>query len=58
MSERSDYKICPLCGASLDIDEKCDCEKDKHSTTDAYILTLTDIREQIHTLKEKTAYKG
>jgi hypothetical protein len=23
--QRSDYKICPICGASLDLDEKCDC---------------------------------
>ena len=23
---RTDYKICPYCGASLDIGEKCDCE--------------------------------
>ncbi len=24
-AKRSDYKICPICGASLDLDEKCDC---------------------------------
>lgn len=23
--QRSDYKICPFCGATLDLDEKCDC---------------------------------
>lgn len=22
---RSDYKVCPLCGAVLDIGEQCDC---------------------------------
>lgn len=22
---RSDYKICPLCGAALDIGEQCNC---------------------------------
>ena len=25
MRTRSDYKICPLCGASLDVGERCDC---------------------------------
>lgn len=25
---RSDYKICPLCGAVLDIGERCDCKED------------------------------
>lgn len=25
MRTRSDYKICPLCGASLDVGEVCDC---------------------------------
>lgn len=24
---RSDYKICPFCGATLDSGEKCDCIK-------------------------------
>ena len=24
---RTDYKICPYCGAALDIGEKCDCIK-------------------------------
>lgn len=23
--KRTDYKVCPLCGASLDVGEKCDC---------------------------------
>ena len=27
MRTRSDYKICPLCGASLDVGEVCDCEE-------------------------------
>ena len=58
MYERSDYKICPLCGAALDIGERCDCEEDSHGTPEAYILTLTNIREQIYTLKEKTANKS
>lgn len=25
MRKRSDYKICPYCGAALDPGEKCDC---------------------------------
>ena len=29
MRNRSDYKICPLCGASLDVGEVCDCQKEK-----------------------------
>ena len=24
---RSDYKICPLCGAALDIGEQCNCRE-------------------------------
>ena len=26
---RSDYKICPFCGASLDVGESCDCRQEK-----------------------------
>ena len=26
---RTDYKICPLCGASLDVGEKCDCRDEE-----------------------------
>lgn len=26
---RSDYKICPDCGAALDIGEKCDCKQEQ-----------------------------
>lgn len=26
------YDICPHCGAFLDIDEKCDCQKEKVSS--------------------------
>ena len=32
MRNRSDYKICPLCGASLDVGEVCDCQKEKERT--------------------------
>lgn len=28
---RSDYKICPYCGASLDVGEACDCRQEKHA---------------------------
>lgn len=28
MKRRYDYKVCPVCGASLDIGEECDCEDD------------------------------
>ena len=28
MKNRSDYKTCPLCGASLDAGEVCDCEQE------------------------------
>lgn len=30
MKKRSDYKICPHCGAALDPCEKCDCMKEHH----------------------------
>lgn len=26
---RTDYKICPYCGASLDVGETCDCGEEK-----------------------------
>lgn len=26
---RTDYKICPLCGAALDVGEACDCLQEK-----------------------------
>lgn len=26
---RSDYKICPFCGAALDVGEACDCLQEK-----------------------------
>ena len=26
---RTDYKICPFCGASLDVGEACDCLQEK-----------------------------
>lgn len=29
---RSDYYICPLCGAALDIGERCDCETTEINT--------------------------
>lgn len=31
MKHRSDYKICPFCGATLDVGEKCDCKDCKNS---------------------------
>lgn len=37
---RSDYKICPLCGAALDIGERCDCTEEERQiirrTQEAY----------------------
>lgn len=29
MKARTDYKICPECGAALDVGEVCDCKKEK-----------------------------
>ncbi len=29
---RSDYKICPICGAALDIGERCNCCECKENT--------------------------
>ncbi len=26
---RSDYKICPICGACLDVGEVCDCQQEE-----------------------------
>ena len=31
MGRRYDYKICPYCGATLDVGEVCDCQKPKES---------------------------
>lgn len=56
--ERSDYKICPLCGASLDIGERCDCEKTETNTPAPSILSFYDISGQIYPLKDKIANKG
>lgn len=28
------YKTCPYCGANLDPDEQCDCQKEKSPATD------------------------
>lgn len=33
---RSDYKICPLCGAVLDIGERCDCLDHKYKSSREY----------------------
>jgi len=30
-NKRWDYKICPNCGAALDVGEVCDCQKEKKS---------------------------
>lgn len=29
---RTDYKICPYCGATLDIGEICDCQSENEAT--------------------------
>lgn len=34
---RSDYKVCPLCGAVLDIGEKCDCMEQKEPKNEKII---------------------
>ncbi len=31
MKKTAMYDICPHCGAYLDLDEKCDCQKEKAS---------------------------
>ena len=31
MKRRTDYKICPYCGAALDIGEFCDCQQEKEA---------------------------
>ena len=28
MKYRTDYKLCPHCGAALDVGEQCDCERE------------------------------
>lgn len=30
---RSDYRTCPLCGAALDIGERCDCTEEERQIT-------------------------
>lgn len=33
MRKRTDYRICPHCGAALDVGEKCDCKQGKQSSS-------------------------
>ena len=33
------YKTCPECGANLDPDEQCDCQKEIEKTADALTPT-------------------
>lgn len=35
-TSRSDYKTCPFCGASLDIGERCECEKEEETRPEAH----------------------
>lgn len=42
MKTRTDYKICPYCGASLDIGEKCDCQGEKEANN----CPITDEKRQ------------
>lgn len=30
-NSRSDYRICPYCGAALDVGEKCDCTQERQT---------------------------
>lgn len=50
---RSDYKICPICGAALDIGERCNCMEHKENTP-GYKSPPGDLRpgQQIHPRKK------
>lgn len=47
---RTDYKICPFCGASLDVGERCDCNERAEGSTrpikdsEPYKITLINYR--------------
>ena len=51
---RSDYKICPFCGATLDCGEKCDCnkrplEQEKGHGLENYTPEQPKIIKKLHT---------
>lgn len=54
---RTDYKICPYCGASLDIGEKCDC-KSESSAQEGMQKPLKDIKPINLPLKDKMRNMG
>ena len=41
MKRRYDYKICPDCGASLDVGEVCDCKKEQPNRIKGCIFYVT-----------------
>lgn len=40
---RTDYKKCPLCGASLDVGERCDCRDTEKDTVSTPLYTSREI---------------
>ena len=54
---RTDYKICPRCGASLDIGEKCDCEIETSAQKGAQ-MPLNDIKPIHLPLKDNKRNTG
>lgn len=37
-----DYYVCPMCGASLDPGEKCDCSRKEAENNEDYRITAGD----------------
>lgn len=59
-NSRSDYKICPYCGASLDVGEKCDClqEKQPPRMTQAGFFGARQYKNPVQTAKVLRAAKN
>ena len=55
---RSDYKICEFCGASLDIGEACDCQKTENNTPESPDLPFKTDKAIIIPFKLKIENKG
>lgn len=52
--QRTDYYICPYCGCSLDVGEKCDCRQNNKPVnyiTDKLVYLTASKRKEVLTLE-------
>lgn len=52
--QRTDYYICPYCGCSLDVGEKCDCRQNNKSVyfiTGKHAYITTNKRKEVFTIE-------